>query len=151
MSGYGPPPDAAPEPDARAGYQIVVTRVREGLPGIPSHGGVEREVSTKVIVVVATEFEPAAAATLGAATECESHGGEQKDNGNHAHRHHSTDRLHSLPPGPEREAIVSYGQPFVFRAERPDGVVQSLSVSVHKWNHGRISGHARRPRSAGIS
>src|SRR5271166_5522468 len=68
MSGYGPSPEAATESDTRAGYQMVVTRVREGLPGIPSHGGVEREVSTRVIVVVATKFEPAAAATVGAPT-----------------------------------------------------------------------------------
>ena len=59
---------AATEPDACAGYHTVVTRVREGLPGIPSHGGVEREVSTKVIVVVATDVEPAAATRLGAST-----------------------------------------------------------------------------------
>ena len=68
MSGYGPSPDAATEPDARAGYQMVVTRVREGLSGMPAHGGVEREMSTKVSVVVATEFELAAAATVGTPT-----------------------------------------------------------------------------------
>jgi hypothetical protein len=68
MRGYGPPPDAATELDALVGYQIVVTRVREGLPGTPSHGGVERAVSTKVIVVVATNVELPAAATVGAPT-----------------------------------------------------------------------------------
>src|ERR1700733_4405871 len=68
MSGYGPLPDAETEPDARAGYQTVVTRVREGFPGIPSHGGVDREVSTKVIVEVATDVEPAALARVGAPT-----------------------------------------------------------------------------------
>jgi hypothetical protein len=45
---------------------MVVTRVREGLPGMPSHGGVEREGSTKVMVVDAADVEPAAAATVGA-------------------------------------------------------------------------------------
>ena len=68
MSGYGPLPAAVTEPDARAGYQMVVKRVREGVPAVPSHGGVEREVSTKVIVVLVTDVEPAAAATDGAPT-----------------------------------------------------------------------------------
>ena len=55
---------AATEPAALAGYQMVVTRVRDGLPGIPSHGGVDRAVSTKVIVVVATDVELPAASTV---------------------------------------------------------------------------------------
>jgi hypothetical protein len=42
---------------------MVVTRVREGFPGMPFHGGVGREVSTKVVVVVVTGSELAAPAT----------------------------------------------------------------------------------------
>jgi hypothetical protein len=42
---------------------MVVTRVREGVPVMPFHGGVGREVSTKVIVVVVTGPELAAPAT----------------------------------------------------------------------------------------
>ena len=36
---------------------MVVTSVRDGRAAMPSQGGVDREVSTKVIVVVATEVE----------------------------------------------------------------------------------------------
>jgi hypothetical protein len=43
---------------------MVVTRVREDFPGMPFHGGVGREVSTKVIVVVATGAEVAAPAAV---------------------------------------------------------------------------------------
>lgn len=65
ISGYGLPPDAAADPDLWAGYQMVVTRVREALAGMPSHAGVAREVSTKVIVVCATGVALAAPATAG--------------------------------------------------------------------------------------
>jgi hypothetical protein len=43
---------------------MVVTSVREGFPGMPFHAGVLREVSTKVIVVVAAGAELAAPATV---------------------------------------------------------------------------------------
>jgi len=51
---------------------MVVTRVLEGFPAIPFHGGVGREVSTKVIVVVVTGSELAATATALLATAASS-------------------------------------------------------------------------------
>src|ERR1700677_125316 len=48
---------------------MVVTSVRDGRAGMPSQGGVDREVSTKVIAVVATRVELVApTAGVGAAT-----------------------------------------------------------------------------------
>jgi hypothetical protein len=47
---------------------MVVTSVREGLADAPSHGGVARDVSTKVIVVVETGATTAALAMWGKAT-----------------------------------------------------------------------------------
>jgi hypothetical protein len=55
MSGYGPPADVP-------GYQMLVTRVREGLAATPPHDAVERDESTKVIVVVAASTDTGAAA-----------------------------------------------------------------------------------------
>ena len=55
MSGYGPPDDVP-------GYQIVVTRVHEGLAATPPHDAVGRDESTKAIVVVATGTDTGAAA-----------------------------------------------------------------------------------------
>ena len=46
---------------------MVVTSVRDGRAGMPSHGGVDREGSMKVIVVVATVAEVAAATASGGA------------------------------------------------------------------------------------
>src|SRR5271165_3187121 len=51
---------------------MVVTIVRDGRAGMPSQGGVDREVSTKVIVVVATGVELVApTASVGAAIPAE--------------------------------------------------------------------------------
>src|SRR5580700_6901771 len=55
MSGYGPPDDVP-------GYQMLVARVREGLATMPPHEAVERDESTKVIVVVTTGTDAGAAA-----------------------------------------------------------------------------------------
>jgi hypothetical protein len=54
-----------PEPAPPSGYQTVVTRVRDGFCGEPPHDGVDRELSTKVIVVVATPRGVVAPATVG--------------------------------------------------------------------------------------
>jgi hypothetical protein len=43
---------------------MVVTSVRDGFPGMPFHGGVLREVSTKVIIVFATCAELVAPAIV---------------------------------------------------------------------------------------
>jgi hypothetical protein len=55
MSGYGPPDDVP-------GYQMLVARVREGLAAMPPHEAVDRDESTKVIVVDATGTDAGAAA-----------------------------------------------------------------------------------------
>ena len=104
-----------------AGYQMVVTRVREGLSGIPSHAGVEREASTKVIVVVATDVEPAAPAVGEAPTSGSPMMASRMPR---ATAPGDTNRriaaIRSLPP-PEREDIVSQGPgPSSGAGEYPD-------------------------------
>jgi hypothetical protein len=105
MSGYGPSPDPAAEPDARAGYQRVVTRVREGLAGIPFHGGVERDVSTKVIVVVATDVELAAAPAVEVATKGRTMAESRRPEATAPSG--AIRRIAPITPSPERNAIVS--------------------------------------------